>query len=148
MGRRHADRVPVRAPPEFPCRRIADASSPAAPRARLTRVAHRHYATLYFIFCVDDSESELGILDLIQVFVESLDRCFENVCELDLVFHMDRVHAIMDEIVQAGMVLETNIGNILKALDGQRKHEQATNKVTKTVLRDPNAPDPKQAKKR
>ena len=45
------------------------------------------------------------------------------------------------------MVLETNIGDILKALDGQRKHEMATTKVEKTVLRDPNAPDPK-AKKR
>lgn len=52
---------------------------------------NRHYATLYFVFCVDDSESELGILDLIQVFVETLDRCFENVSELDLVFHMDKV---------------------------------------------------------
>ncbi|XP_040839553.1 AP-3 complex subunit sigma-1-like isoform X3 [Ochotona curzoniae] len=27
---------------------------------------YRHYATLYFVFCVDSSESELGILDLIQ----------------------------------------------------------------------------------
>ncbi len=26
-----------------------------------------------------------------QVFVESLDRAFENVCELDLVFHFDEV---------------------------------------------------------
>ena len=43
------------------------------------------------MFCVDESESELGILDLIQVLVETLDRCFENVCELDLVFHMDKV---------------------------------------------------------
>ncbi|KAF9955306.1 hypothetical protein BGZ65_003469 [Modicella reniformis] len=50
-----------------------------------TRVIYRHYATLYFVFVVDESESELGILDLIQVFVESLDRSFENVCELDLV---------------------------------------------------------------
>jgi hypothetical protein len=58
-----------------------------------TRIVYRHYATLYFVFCVDDSESELGILDLIQVFVEALDKCFENVCELDLVFHMDRVCA-------------------------------------------------------
>lgn len=32
-----------------------------------TRVIYRHYATLYFVFVVDDSESELGILDLIQV---------------------------------------------------------------------------------
>lgn len=46
---------------------------------------YRHYATLYFVFVVDEAESELGILDLIQVFVESLDKCFENVCELDLV---------------------------------------------------------------
>ena len=55
------------------------------------KLAYRHYATLYFVFCVDSSESELGILDLIQVFVETLDKCFENVCELDLIFHVDKV---------------------------------------------------------
>jgi AP-3 complex subunit sigma len=76
------------------------------------RVVYRNYATLYFVFVVDGAESELGILDLIQVctvlfasnirvfiyippdmkvFVESLDRAFENVCELDLVFHFDEV---------------------------------------------------------
>jgi len=26
-----------------------------------------------------------------QVFVETLDKCFENVCELDLIFHVDKV---------------------------------------------------------
>jgi AP-3 complex subunit sigma len=31
------------------------------------RVIYRHYATLFFVFVVDESESELGILDLIQV---------------------------------------------------------------------------------
>lgn len=55
------------------------------------KLIYRHYATLYFVFCVDSSESELGILDLIQVLVETLDRCFENVCELDLIFHVDKV---------------------------------------------------------
>ena len=54
-------------------------------------MVYRNYATLYFVFVVDGAESELGILDLIQVFVESLDRAFENVCELDLVFHFDEV---------------------------------------------------------
>jgi hypothetical protein len=61
---------------------------------------YRHYATLYFIFVADSSESELGILDLIQVFVEALDKCFENVCELDLIFHPDRVCYILDEVIQ------------------------------------------------
>jgi len=31
------------------------------------RIIYRNYATLYFVFVVDSSESELGILDLIQV---------------------------------------------------------------------------------
>lgn len=31
------------------------------------RVVYRSYATLYFVFVVDGAESELGILDLIQV---------------------------------------------------------------------------------
>ena len=30
---------------------------------------YRHFATLYFCFIVDEGESELGILDLIQVLV-------------------------------------------------------------------------------
>ncbi|KAG6866852.1 hypothetical protein C0991_008788 [Blastosporella zonata] len=76
------------------------------------QVVYRNYATLFFVFVVDGAESELGILDLIQVFVESLDRAFENVCELDLVFHFDEVHHILAEIIQAGLVLETNVEEI------------------------------------
>jgi len=80
------------------------------------RVVYRSYATLHFVFVVDASESELGILDLIQVFVESLDRAFENVCELDLVFHFDEVHHILAEIIQGGLVLETNLEEIESAV--------------------------------
>ncbi len=117
------------------------------------RVVYRSYATLYFVFVVDSAESELGILDLIQVsrascscgssgregppqvFVESLDSAFENVCELDLVFHFDEVccsvsvalehvfiapvspkaHHILAEIIQGGLVLETNVNEIDRA---------------------------------
>jgi len=88
------------------------------------KLIYRHYATLYFVFCVDGSESELGILDLIQVFVETLDRCFENVCELDLIFHVDKVHHIIDEIVIGGMVLETNMSEILLRVEEQDKIEK------------------------
>ena len=28
---------------------------------------------------------------MFQVFVETLDKCFENVCELDLIFHVEKV---------------------------------------------------------
>ncbi|KAF9519910.1 hypothetical protein BS47DRAFT_1006191 [Hydnum rufescens UP504] len=86
-----------------------------------TRIVYRCYATLFFVFVVDSSESELGILDLIQVFVESLDRAFENVCELDLVFHFDQVHHILAEIIQGGLVLETNVDEIASAVSESRK---------------------------
>lgn len=81
------------------------------------KVIYRHYATLYFVFVVDDQESELGILDLIQVFVECLDRCFTNVCELDLVFGWQVLQTVLEEIVQGGMVIDTNITRIVAAVD-------------------------------
>ncbi|EIW64538.1 Adaptor protein complex sigma subunit [Trametes versicolor FP-101664 SS1] len=86
-----------------------------APGEKL-RVVYRSYATLHFVFVVDVAESELGILDLIQVFVESLDSAFENVCELDLVFHFDEAHHILSEIIQGGLVLETNVSEIDRAV--------------------------------
>lgn len=88
------------------------------------KLIYRHYATLYFVFAVDQQESDLGILDLIQVFVEALDKCFENVCELDLIFHSDRVHYILDEVVMGGMVLETSIHSILQSIRDQDKMSQ------------------------
>jgi len=91
-----------------------------------TKLIYRHYATLYFVIAVDTAESELGILDLIQVFVEVLDKCFENVCELDLIFHPDKVNYILDEIVMGGMVLETNLGEVLEAVVEMDKLEAST----------------------
>ena len=99
-----------------------------------TKLIYRHYATLYFVFAADKLESDLGILDLIQVFVEALDKCFENVCELDLIFHSDKVHYILDEIVMAGMVLETNIVTILSGVNDQTKlHQKSTSKLNEAL---------------
>jgi AP-3 complex subunit sigma len=85
------------------------------------KLIYRHYATLFFVFCCDESESELGILDLIQVFVETLDRSFSNVCELDLIFNSDVIHFIINEIVQSGMVVQTNMNEILARVEEQNK---------------------------
>lgn len=46
------------------------------------KLIYRHYATLYFVFAVDAQESDLGILDLIQVFVEALDKVCKQCCNL------------------------------------------------------------------
>ncbi|VEU22410.1 DEKNAAC103545 [Brettanomyces naardenensis] len=90
------------------------------------KVIYRRYATLYFVFVVDQQESELGILDLIQVFVQVLNRCFKNVCELDLVFHWQVLEPALEEIVQGGMVIDTNINKIVAAIDDANRQEESS----------------------
>ena len=76
------------------------------------RVVYRVFATLYFAVCVDEAESELGIVDLIQVFVETLDRVFDSVCELDIIFNWEKAGTVLDEMVCGGMVVETSSGAV------------------------------------
>lgn len=87
------------------------------------RIIYRHYATLYFVFIVDQNESELGILDLIQVFVQVLNRCFKDVCELDLVFHWQVLQIALEEMIQGGMVIDTNITKIITAIDAMNNED-------------------------
>ncbi|VDM33332.1 unnamed protein product [Hydatigera taeniaeformis] len=87
----------------------------------LYRIVYRRYSSIYIIFCVDFAESELGILDLIQVFVDLLDKTFENICELDLIFNADKVHHLLNEIICGGMVLETNHTEILSRFNEQQR---------------------------
>ncbi|KAI5083072.1 hypothetical protein GOP47_0002815 [Adiantum capillus-veneris] len=88
-----------------------------------TKLVYKHFATLYFIFVIDNAESELGVLDLIQVFVESLDRCFKNVCELDIVYNFNKVHTILDEMIIGGQVVETNPLEVIKTAEEVFKQE-------------------------
>ena len=84
-------------------------------------MVYRLYATLYFCMWIDGSESELGILDLIQVLVEALDQQFRNVCELDIIFNAEKVHWVIDEMIVGGLVVETNPAKINEVLDAQAK---------------------------
>ncbi|WVZ26674.1 hypothetical protein V8G54_005218 [Vigna mungo] len=93
---------------------FVDAESFFGPDSRLV---YKHFATLYFVFIFDSSENELAMLDLIQVFVETLDKCFRNVCELDIVFNYSKLHTILDEIILGGQVLETSSTEVMKAIE-------------------------------
>ncbi|KAI4162109.1 MAG: hypothetical protein LQ342_004279 [Letrouitia transgressa] len=81
-----------------------------------SQITYRHYATLYFILISTSTESPLALLDLIQVFVESLDRLFSNVCELDLIFNFEAMHACLAEMVVGGVVVETSVEKIVKGV--------------------------------
>jgi AP-3 complex subunit sigma len=84
---------------------------------------------------VDAYKSELGILNLIQVFVETLDKCFENVCELDLIFHMDKVHYILQKVVMCGMMLAINMNEIMSQIEAQKKLEKSEGGLSAAPVR-------------
>lgn len=82
-------------------------------------VTYRSYATLYFIIISTSTESPLALIDLIQVYVESLDRLFENVCELDLIFNYETLHTTLGEMIVGGVVIETNTDRIVAGVKAQ-----------------------------
>ena len=47
---------------------------------------------MYFIIGVDNDEdvNELSMLEFIHNLVETLDKYFENVCELDIMFNIEK----------------------------------------------------------
>lgn len=84
-------------------------------------VTYRHYATLYFIVISTATESPLALLDLIHVFVEALDILFEDVCELDLIFNFETLHAILAEMIVGGVVVETGRDKVVEGVRAQGK---------------------------
>ncbi|KAG5188047.1 clathrin assembly complex, small subunit [Tribonema minus] len=82
------------------------------------KIIYRRYASLFFIVGVDssDEENELGMLEFIHCLVETLDKYFQSVCELDIMFNLEKTHFILDEMVMNGCVCEANRDNILKPL--------------------------------
>ena len=55
-------------------------------------------------------------MELIHNLVETLDKYFENVCELDIMFNIEKAHFILDEMVANGYIIEMNKTNILNPL--------------------------------
>ncbi|KAL4763063.1 clathrin adaptor complex small chain-domain-containing protein [Aspergillus foveolatus] len=99
--------------------RGASSSASTGPSDAPTQITYRTYATLSFIMISTSTESPLALIDLIQVFVEALDRIFENVCELDLIFGFETMHAVLSEMIVGGVVVETNVDKIVAGVQSQ-----------------------------
>jgi AP-4 complex subunit sigma-1 len=88
------------------------------------RVVYRRYASLYFIVGVNiEGCNELSVLEFIHNLVETMDKYFENICELDIMFNLEKTHFIIDEMIAPnGQVLTTNRTQVLLPLALMDKH--------------------------
>ena len=80
------------------------------------KLIYRQYAAVFIVVGVNDTENEMAIYKFIHNFVEVLDDYFSRVSELDIMFNLDKVHIILDEMVLNGCIVETNRARILAPL--------------------------------
>ena len=66
---------------------------------------------------VENYENELGLLELIHALVETMDRWAGSICELDIMYQLEQVHFLLDEMVMNGYIVETNKSNVLRPID-------------------------------
>ena len=79
---------------------------------------------IYIIYLgADVGDNELLLMESIHLFVELLDQQFNNVCELDIVFHFNTVYAILDEYILGGEVQDSSKKNILERVRDLEKLE-------------------------
>jgi AP-4 complex subunit sigma-1 len=92
------------------------------------KVIYRRYASLFFIVGTrpdvdvaaiggENKENELGLLEFIHNLVETMDKWAGSICELDIMYQLEEVHFILDEMVMNGYIIETTKGNTLRAVD-------------------------------
>jgi len=98
------------------------------------KVIYRRYASLFFIVGTkpdvgsgeENHENELGMLEFIHALVETMDKWAGSICELDIMYQLEQVHFLLDEMVMNGYIVETNKSNILRPIDLM---ERESNKV-------------------
>ena len=80
------------------------------------KIIYRKYSTLFFIFLIDEGESELASLDLMSNLVDLLELNLPNLTEFELVMNPDKLFRIIDEVVIDGIVSEINLEELQKSV--------------------------------
>lgn len=81
-----------------------------------TKIVYKRYASLFFITSIGNEDNELITLELIQRYVEIMDKAYGNVCELDIVFNFQLAYYILDELIIDGNIQESSSMEILRKL--------------------------------
>lgn len=89
------------------------------------KIIYKRYASLFFITSINNEDNELITLELIQKYVEIMDKAYGNVCELDIVFNFQLAYYILDELVIDGEIQESSNSEILRRLKTCDEIEEA-----------------------
>jgi len=55
--------------------------------------------------------------------MDILDESFDGLREYDLIYNIDKVHSMFDEVIMGGLVLETNVDKIMATINAKNSLE-------------------------
>lgn len=58
-----------------------------------------------------------------------MDKWAGSICELDIMYQLEEVHFLVDEMVQNGMIIETNKTNVLRPIALMERESQKTDSM-------------------
>ncbi|KAH9266652.1 hypothetical protein BASA83_010459 [Batrachochytrium salamandrivorans] len=85
-------------------------------------VVFRRFASLNFMVTSAQSENLYAMLAFIQIFVEMLSKYFGSFSEYHIIFHIEKIHLVLDEMVCSGFLVETNKDLILPMFAQLERH--------------------------
>ncbi|KAH9275272.1 hypothetical protein BASA83_002507 [Batrachochytrium salamandrivorans] len=85
-------------------------------------VVFRRFASLNFMVTSAQSEKPICNASFIQIFVEMLSKYFGSFSEYHIIFHIEKIHLVLDEMVCSGFLVETNKDLILPMFAQLERH--------------------------
>ncbi|KAK3595498.1 hypothetical protein CHS0354_021596 [Potamilus streckersoni] len=80
-------------------------------------LVYRCYLDLFFIAGITKDENEMAIYEFFHLILETLDKYFPKLSEVDIQFNLDKVHMILDEMIINGNIVETSPARILAPIE-------------------------------
>ncbi|KAH9509148.1 AP-4 complex subunit sigma-1 [Bulinus truncatus] len=71
-------------------------------------IVYRKFTNLTLICGTSKDENELAIQELLNVFMDCIGAYFQHVTEMDIVYNIERVYIILDELIANGCVTYTS----------------------------------------
>lgn len=97
------------------------------------KIVYKRYASLFFVCLIGAEDNELIVLETIHHYVEVLDQLFNNVCELDIIFHFTQAYYCLDEIILGGQVQEPSKREVLRVCAAQDEMTEEDSAESKLV---------------
>lgn len=76
----------------------------------------RWFGPCLFIVAADDTENELMVYEFLSLYVSALHRYFGKFSERHVLFNVDRLHMVLEEMVVGGEIVESSIRNVLSPI--------------------------------